>query len=266
MIILSAIELGIGSANFSNQLALDGFYFLVIGIVLQIISSLTYGNAIADNASSDLPRKIESTRRFKIMVSIAAIAVLSISTIGIYSGAITNNASLLTGYTTISSPTTSRSTHTGFQASAFFSKILPEPQNESLVTFGIVATGGSPPYEYEAVWSDGVTQSNNYGTFSRTIQSGVAIPSSATVTVTSSNGKNVTFVVQIPKENVSTSSTISQAVSSLTFVEDGLAPTHSWSVEINSSQESSKSNEIVFPNLKSGNYNFSVSLSVQRKF
>jgi hypothetical protein len=56
-------------------------------------------------------------------------------------------------------------------------------------------TGGELPYNFVAVWSDGMVQSNNAGAFSRSFSSGAAIPTSALVTVISADDQNRSVTV-----------------------------------------------------------------------
>jgi hypothetical protein len=55
--------------------------------------------------------------------------------------------------------------------------------------------GGEPPYNFVAVWNDGVVQSNTLGVFSRAFTSGETIPSSAQVTAISGDDQNATVAV-----------------------------------------------------------------------
>lgn len=257
--IFSALELGLGTEDLANKLALYGFYLLVMGIMLQITSSFAYGKlSQIHGPTKEALKQVEATRRYKAIASVSVILVLILGASVVYSTASPGAPVLPVGITSLTTSISSQHTSTVFEAKEFFSEAIPEPNNETLVSFGIVASGGSSPYVFSAVWSDAFTQSNNYGTFSRTILQGQMIPSSAIVTVTGSNGKVVTVTVTIPKGNVSTSSTNTQGVFSLAFVKVGLPSDITWSVDLNGSLQTSKNAEITFYNQENGNYNFSI--------
>ena len=156
-------------------------------------------------------------------------------------------------------PGTEPSAKTAIFARVFFTKIFPEPLNETLVSFGVVANGSSAPYTFEAIWGDNFSQTNAYGTFSRTFVQGQGIPSFATIVVTSANNESKILTVDFPQETSPVSITSSEALSSVEFIESGLSPNMSWSVQINGTEKSSQSNSILFPDLKNGRYYFTVS-------
>jgi len=257
LLIVSAIELSFGAIRLSNSLSIDGFYFLVIGVVLQITSSIAYGGIVRSGDPAETSRKVESTFKFRIIGAVSIILVILVGIIAFQSGASLNAS----GFPTTQPATIllTRTQNSTFQAEEFFSRILPEPQNQTIVAFGVAINGGSPPYTYDAVWSDGYQQTNNAGTFSRTIQAGEVIPLSANVTVTDGKGRNFTFVTRISTGSTSSSTTSTQSEHSLTFVENGLPAGTPWSTTLNGTQKMSTNKSIIFSNLKDGDYEFIVS-------
>jgi hypothetical protein len=262
LVISSGIALSLGEPDTSNVLANFGFYSLGVGVILEIVSYAIYGIKpfVEPTNIPSFPTVAVFSHRLKLI----AATVISILVVGaIYASYSYHPTSTIPGNTPGSGPsfsqTTTQSTRTIFGASTFFTRVFPEPENQTLISFGILASGGVPPYLYSTVWSDGFVQSNNVGTFSRTIQQGEAVPTSATVTVTGANGKNVTVVVEVPPENITTSTTTNQINHSVIFLEQGLAKNLTWSVQLNGTLISSKNGSVIFPTIKNGDYHFVVS-------
>ncbi|MFI5421440.1 MAG: hypothetical protein ACHQ1H_10785 [Nitrososphaerales archaeon] len=267
LIVASAAYLSLGYASDSNICATFGFYFLVAGVLLQIASYLVYGNKQYIDyvtPSSSTNRRFEITRKYKIIGAILLGGViLLVIGVSIFPSSVTPIVPPIIPPNIFTSTTSNQGP---FHANIFFAKVFAEPGNETLVSFGVSANGAPLPYTFKATWSDGVVQSNDYGTFSRTIQEGQSVPSYATVVVTSSNNQIVSITVQTPVANVSTSKTGYQNVSSITFLETGL-PSHSaWSIQLNGSQKASQNNTLVFPNLNNGRYRFDVSYQFNGNF
>ena len=108
-----------------------------------------------------------------------------------------SNAS--TTSTNNSSVTKSTSVVTGkfppLNLSVSFTSRLVEPDGNTTIVFGVSVTGGASPYNFVAVWADGVVQSSTGGTFSRTFIGGESIPTTAQVTVISGDDQNGTISI-----------------------------------------------------------------------
>ena len=77
-LVWAAVNLSIGIVSFANTLATFGFYALVVGVVLQIVSYMIYGNKPYPNEqSTTLPvsSRFESSRRYKIVAIVVIISV-----------------------------------------------------------------------------------------------------------------------------------------------------------------------------------------------
>jgi len=295
LLVLSAVDLGLGLVNYANILATYGFYSLVLGVVLQIGSYVIIGNKpYPDDQSSTLPAsdRFELSRKYKIMAVVAVISIMA----GIISiqylsieipivGLTTTNQLVITttvgpsvitttiGQSVITttvgqSVITSTVDLSHIYASEFFARVFSEPQNETLVAFGVNANGASSPYSFRAEWSDGFVQTNSIGTFSRTFQQGQAIPTSVTVVISSSDKQSTTVFIQLPASSATSSTSIqkSQNSSDVSFIESGLPSKLNWSVTLNKITESSTSNAVNFSELTNGAYDFNVTYHFNGNF
>src|SRR5579872_7190947 len=252
LIIASAVYLNFRFTEESNQLASLGFYSLIFGIILQIASNLVFGNKkYSVDPTTQYQTDFKFPRKYKILGAVCIIVIISF-------------ASVLILYPTSVTPiiqnlvTSSTESTASFHASIFFANVIPEPENQTLLAFGVNANGAPAPYIFKVMWSDGFTQTNDVGTFSRTISSGQLIPTFATVTITSANNKSISITVLTPATNTTVTTSNFRNASTLTFLEYGLLNHNNWSVGLNASERSSSNNSIVFENLKNGIYNFSV--------
>ena len=250
LIVVSAIYLNFGFTQNSNFFAGLGFYSLILGVILQIASYLIFGNKKYEGfGTPQAPVQFKFSRKYKIIAAVCVVGLVSF-------------ASIIAFFPSSIGPiipviTTNTESPGSFHANVFFAKVFSEPNNQTLVSFGINANGAPAPYTFKTTWADGLVQSNNFGTFSRTISNGQPIPTFATVTITSSNNQSISITVQTPLANVSTSKSFQNA-SSLTFLETGL-PSHTiWSVVLNGSRNASQNNSVVFSNLPNAKYNFSI--------
>jgi hypothetical protein len=100
------------------------------------------------------------------------------------------------GLNTSQSTTSSLLSYGDLTAGVSYIDSLNEPGGATIVSFGINAFGGSNPYTFVANWSDGVSQSDNSGTFTR-IFSSQTIPTSVRVTVTCNECQPVTVSLNI---------------------------------------------------------------------
>ena len=113
-----------------------------------------------------------------------------------FTGSSTSSATTVSSSTTLS-VSTSTVKYPPLTVNVSFTDEFVEPGGNTTVVFGVSALGGEVPYNFVAVWSDGVVQSNTLGTFSRTFTSGEVIPLSAQVTVISGDDQNGTVAVTI---------------------------------------------------------------------
>jgi len=141
LIISSAIYLSLGFENYSNLCATLGFYSLAVGVFLQIASYLVYGNIQYIEQSPAVPpvKRFEFTRKYKIIAIIVTVSFLSAGV-----AVLSVPASIIPVLPI--EVTSSSSTQTSLHASIFLSKVLPEPENQTLVAFGVNPNGASPPY------------------------------------------------------------------------------------------------------------------------
>jgi hypothetical protein len=246
-----------GSESQVTQMLVYGFYSLIIGACFQIAnylgretsSKLELGTRPAA-ASGAYGRNSRQTRKILGVVFVGALLT---------SGLTFAYQQNMTQSTTASTQTSTTSSLSQISARLFFTKVFPEPLNQTLVSFGVLGSGSIPPYSYTAMWSDNFSQSNNVGTFSRTFTQGYQIPSTATVTVTSSENTSTTIIVDLSQAESSTRTASLPGNASLSFDQSGLPSGTLWTVQLNGAQESGKGSTITFPSVKSGNYNFSVS-------
>jgi len=222
------------------------FFSLIIGASFQIIAYLVNGNIL--NTPSIGLKRAQNYR----LICITTLAII------LTSGLVFAYQNVSTAGTRTSifppNPTTSP-----IMARVYYTRILPEPLNETIVSFGVLANGSEPPYTYTAKWSDNFSQTNDYGTFSRNFSQGEEIPLSVTVVVTSSSNKSFTIQLMISPTITSTITTNSESTSSIEFLETGLPASESWSVELNGTAKSSHNSSIAFVNMKRGIYDFIVS-------
>lgn len=227
------------------------FYSLTIGASFQLISYLT---------SKNIPNSIETSQKQDQkyrLVSFVFLLVIILSGI------------LFTYQTTVSTTSSTLPVNPNsspISARVYFTKILPEPLNETIVFFGVIANGSESPYTYTAKWSDNFSQTNDYGTFWRNFTQEEEIPLSATVVVTSANNKSVTVQVTIAPAITTSFTTNTEGASSVEFLETGLPALETWSVELNQTVKSSRNDSITFFDIKQGNYNFTVSYQYDGNF
>ncbi|MDA4129583.1 MAG: hypothetical protein OK457_02320 [Thaumarchaeota archaeon] len=257
LMIFSAAYLNLGLSSSSNLFATYGLYSLIVGVFLQLTSYIIYGNKqYVEQISTSVPAKrFQFNRKSKILVTMATTAVLLGAAVLVYHPPSVISLGPVTVTQVVTSSTNAL---TSLQANVFFAKVFPEPGNQTLVSFGIGANGGSPPYTYKVTWSDGFVQANEIGTFSRTFQLGQLIPTSASATVTGTNNQSASIQVEIPISNVSALTTEPQNFHSVTFIETGLLSNFSWSINLNQTIKSSSNNSVVFSGLQNGKYNFDI--------
>lgn len=241
----------LGPQSEENLVIAYAFYSLILSASFQLVSFLTNRNI------PDIPSASQNRARSYTLICISVLVLVVTSGIMFaYQTASTSHSILPVSPS--SSPISAR---------VFYTRIIPEPLNETIVSFGILANGSEPPYTYTAKWSDNFSQTNNYGTFSRNFTQGEEIPLSATVVVTSASNKSVIVQVRIAPETSSTSSTSTESTSSIEFLETGLPASQSWSVQLNDTVKSSHNDSIVFIDLKyDHHYNFTVGYQFDGNF
>jgi hypothetical protein len=181
LLIFSATQLSLGLTDPANNTAVYAFYVLVLGVVLQIASSVKYGEGkpkerrLALVAPSE-PRK-PITRRQKF----AATGIVTLVLLG--SGAV------VAYYYPPIATVFPHLTCSSLSVRISFNTTFKEPNGSSVVSFGVGVICGELPYSFKAVWSDNLTQLGTLPVFTRTLSSNQTIPAYAVVTVTSSDGK-----------------------------------------------------------------------------
>ena len=186
LLLASAAESSMGSSAEADGVAVYAFYSLAIGVVLQIASYIRYGEARGEEQDYSLPPPgvFHWTRRRALAVGVVALVAVG-------AGA----AVLYPRYST--SGVTSSQTYPRLTLSVGFVEAISEPDGSTVVSFGINAAGGSQPYNFTARWGDDFTQSVDTGVFLRTFAQSGSIPSSALVSVASSDGQVASIEVDV---------------------------------------------------------------------
>ena len=180
-----------GYPDFANDIEVYAFYSLLLGVALQIVSYVKYGEEKPPIDEGPVP--METEKRFvsplglKLAVVFVAVVIL-IGGVAIlqFSGATSNVLPTLPHHAT-------------FTVGQGSYNILKEPDGSSIVILTISAFGGAAPYNFTASWSDGLNQTNTIGVFQRPFAAGLTIPGFVTVSVRSSDS-------QIAKVNVTIAS------------------------------------------------------------
>lgn len=75
--------------------------------------------------------------------------------------------------------------------------LIREPNGTTIVVLTAGVRGGTSPYVFTCVWSDGVNQTNTSGLFQRSFAPGLTIPASVHITVKSADGRTASVTVTI---------------------------------------------------------------------
>jgi hypothetical protein len=265
LLVASAGLLSAGRSGTANNVAVYAFYALVLGVVLQVASYVTFGESEPEESVSYTPPSWAPPRSWRPGRRTLAVVIVAIVIVASFASVIYYKPS-----------TTSHTTHTTIghlSAGLNFIATTPGPNNSVQLTIGINETGGLAPYNFTAYWSDGVNQTNDVGVFIRTFLLNQSIPDSASVNVKSADGQVATVSVTIPSITRTTTSSTSISTTtktttsttsststtpSITFVESGLPSGTQWSVTLAGVVKSSTSNQIVFT-VSSGSYNYTLS-------
>jgi hypothetical protein len=265
LLVASAGLLSAGRSGTANNVAVYAFYALVLGVVLQVASYVTFGESEPEESVSYTPPSWAPPRSWRPGRRTLAVVIVAIVIVASFASVIYYKPS-----------TTSHTTHTTIghlSAGLNFIATTPGPNNSVQLTIGINETGGLAPYNFTAYWSDGVNQTNDVGVFIRTFLLNQSIPDSASVDVKSADGQVATVSVTIPSITRTTTSSTSISTTtktttsttsststtpSITFVESGLPSGTQWSVTLAGVVKSSTSNQIVFT-VSSGSYNYTLS-------
>jgi hypothetical protein len=191
LLVASALELSLGSSDFANSLAVYAFYCLVIGVGLQVASYVRYGEGkgeppVLKPRRTSIPRMRVPSKLRKMLIVAAAVWILA-GTAFVY-----RTVEPLPPTTTIHSTTSPLSIRISFARS------VNEPDGTVVAAFGVSVSGSTPPYTIDARWSDGLSQSNANGVFSRSFSANQSVIDTAEVVVLDSNGMNATLSVLIP--------------------------------------------------------------------
>jgi hypothetical protein len=216
----SATGLSLGASGLANGFAICGFYFLVVGVALQIASYLKYGEAAEQLETRPNVRPTTSVRLNRRQKMLAAIAI-AIVIVGVVSAyyiynlprvtvtpvlVTTVNTTVTGGVTaTVASTSTLDITHTinphqnftPLTAAAGPAEYVSEPGGAVIIAFTISVQGGALPYNFVVNWGDGNVQNNTVGVFHRTFLN-QTIPAFADVTVVSSDGQTASLIVEVP--------------------------------------------------------------------
>jgi hypothetical protein len=192
----SAAELGVGYSGPANEFATYGFYFLAVGVALQIGAYLKYGEAVrmTEVAPSRKPTRFSSRQK---VLAVAATAIVLGGVVSAYYNlpAVVFTRVVTTTVTVWSTPSvTSTITLT---AEAGPVDLAREPGGEVVVSIFVSSQGGELPYGFVARWGDGAVQNSTAGVFCRTFLN-QTIPGFAEVTVTSADGQTASLWIEIP--------------------------------------------------------------------
>jgi hypothetical protein len=209
LLVASAAFLSAGQVDAANGIAVYAFYALVLGVVLQIASYVKYGEEKHGKPPEISPARPPITRPRIGWRSVAVVLIVIVVGAGHQATPFTSNSTTSQSTTeelTSQSTTgelTSQSTTEGLTTGRLVAVVnlfqtSPEANNSVQITFGINETGGVPPFNFTAHWSDGVNQSNGVGVFTRSFGSNQTIPIYVKVSVKSSDNQTATLTLYIP--------------------------------------------------------------------
>lgn len=201
-----------GLTGEANETAVYGFYALAIGVALQVASLAGHDSSGVEKAraaavQSTSSSKTSRRRKARVLTAATLVILVGISiAAGVYLGYTTlaktaNSASATSSLRSVGPVSSisyvssvSSSPTTLLTAAVAYVTTLKEPGGGRVYLFGINVFGGSPPLHYVATWSDGVVQSADINTFSRTATNTTTVLTYANVTVSSSDGQTVKLV------------------------------------------------------------------------
>lgn len=182
----SAVALSLGLSDAANSVGVYAFYALVVGVVLQIASYIKFGEGTPGEISQpeevNQPEKVQrkpvsfhwSRRRKVVAISVLAIIVLASVAVVYYP-----------------------QTYPKLSVTVGFTRGLLEPDNSTVVGFGVAVSGGIPPYSFTASWPDKFSQISAVGLFSRTFSSNQTIPQTVNVSVTSADRQSAEVTINL---------------------------------------------------------------------
>src|SRR5579872_1273809 len=94
LILASTTYLNYGEISSANLLGIYAFYFLVIGIALQITSSIAYGSQVDSVDSNGNFRKTESTLKFRLIAAVSIIIIIAVGIVAFNVGNPLNSTGL----------------------------------------------------------------------------------------------------------------------------------------------------------------------------
>lgn len=193
LLLTSAIYLSFGDSSRANSVALYAFYALVLGVILQIVSFIKYGEgkeSQSEQLTAPITRPSMRVRPGRKVLALLVIIVVLVA------------AGLGTLYYKPNKKThTTLTTNNDLVAGLNFISMQGGPNNSEVIVVGINETGGVYPFNYTAYWSDNFNQTNEVGVFVRSFHSQETIPDSLKVNVTSYDGQTFSVFVKIPTVN-----------------------------------------------------------------
>ena len=186
LLLASSAESSAGSSAVADDVAVCAFCSLAIGVVLQIASYIRSGESRGEEQDYDLPPPASFHWTGRRVLALGVVALVAVG-----AGAV-----LLYPRSSMSGVTSSQ-TYPRLTLSVGFVEAISEPDGSTVVSFGMNAAGGSPPYNFTARWGDNFTQSVVTGVFLRTFAQSGNLPSSAFVSVASSDGQVASMEVSI---------------------------------------------------------------------
>lgn len=189
LLISSAVDLSFGLSGAANSIAVYAFYALVVGVALQVASYIKYGEGAPEEVQPVEVKQEPVSSRWSGRRKVAAISVLVVVVLAVGVAVYYPQSPL--------GSTLPRQTYPKLTL-AFGSFVeLHEPDNSTNVVLAVGVSGGNPPYNFTASWSDGFVQSGAAGLFLRTFFSNQTIPQTINVSVTSADGQKAGLPIDI---------------------------------------------------------------------
>jgi hypothetical protein len=190
LLIVSAIELSLGLSDSANGTAVYAFYGLVVGVALQIASYMKYGESTVEEqpllqqpAARPREAPLFRTRRARVFATVVTVGVITGAAAIAFSFHLGSPPPLSSNISPVS--------------------VLQEPDGSRVVLLGMTASGGSLPYSFVAMWSDGFNQTSTTGVFQRNFSANQRIPSSVSFIVSSADGQTVKLTTVVKSNSTS---------------------------------------------------------------
>jgi len=190
LLIVAAVYLSFGLSEVANSIAVYAFYSLVFGVALQIASYVKYGESTVEEQSVKQPAirprgvPLFGTRKRKVLALLITTGVIaSGATVALY------NATSISVF--LHGPYPPLSGNVGPVS------VLQEPGGSRVVLVLVNVFGGSSPYSFSVMWSDGFGQTSTTGAFERNFPANQNIPGFVDILVSSTDGQTLKLTAAI---------------------------------------------------------------------